>query len=528
MITIESALKVLKKYGYKSLDSQPYLYKNNKEIGINYSYIDSKYGITDRVISFRNDIDLDMFLKKYQWYKLNNKKYDVTLKLNNYEVSSPEVLYIRDNHVMTDDEMFNIDSYDKTKKKNKRLSHAKKKLIEAENLMEHYYLEKSIKEKFVDNFNSKENELRKYYVELQSLVDQYNKVTNPIEYEDITNKLEMSAIIESNISKLLAQFKEKLPNEEKLDKLISSIWDLNKDLELNESYMYALKYNDDVDEELRIVITKIDYMKELLSKKRTIFNVVNLKKVFENMDNQSTYESIYDDNFEDKYKMFIYNKYDVRDQINEFRLCEYLNNFKTNKTYDIAKNIQRCKDTQTKKEEYATMDVIQKELTKEFNTNLSEKEKSALILYVSLYRQLFDMIQRINNYEQLEISDLLSILSITDNYSNIMDECYKKVNKLLNDSNNKDIKKKIFKNIKFTSEEDFIMSLIDNLKVISKIDSKMTLKHNIKLYFTVNDIDKIDKEKIITTSSIIAPYMNSNNKNRIICANVKKGINILY
>ena len=73
MITFESALKVLKKYGYKSKDSQPYLYKNNKEIGINYSYIDDKYGITDRVISFRNDIDLDMFLKKYQWYKLNNK-----------------------------------------------------------------------------------------------------------------------------------------------------------------------------------------------------------------------------------------------------------------------------------------------------------------------------------------------------------------------------------------------------------------------------------------------------------------------
>ena len=73
MITFESALKVLKKYGYKSKDSQPYLYKNNKEIGINYSYIDEKYGITDRVISFRNDIDLDMFLKKYQWYKLNNK-----------------------------------------------------------------------------------------------------------------------------------------------------------------------------------------------------------------------------------------------------------------------------------------------------------------------------------------------------------------------------------------------------------------------------------------------------------------------
>jgi hypothetical protein len=137
------------------------------------------------------------------------------------------------------------------------------------------------------------------------------------------------------------------------------------------------------------------------------------------------------------------------------------------------------------------------------------------------------MIQRINNYDTLEISDLISLLNITDNYNNLMDECFKKVKGILEINKDKD-KKKLFKNIKFTSEEDFIKSLVDTLKVIAKINSKMNLKHNTKLYFTVNDIDNVDKEKIITTSSIISPYMNSNNKNRIICANVKKGINILY
>ena len=528
MITIESALKILKKYGYKSIDSQPYIYINNKEIGINYSYIDNKYGITDRVISFRNDTDLDAFLKKYQWYKLNNKKYDVKLKLNNYEVSSPEVLYIRDNHVMTDDEMFNIDSYDKTKKKNKRLSRTKKKLLEAQNLMKHYYIEKDIKEKYVSNFNSKENELRRNYIELQSLVDQYNKKSNPIEFIEFKNDFKMSLNIESNINQLLAQFSEKLPNEEKISKLITSIWDLNKDLELNEAYMYAVKYNDDVDEELRLTVTKLDYMRELLSKKRSLFKIVDLKKIFNNIDSTSTYESIYDDNFEDKYKSFIYSKYDVLDKINEFRLCEYLNNFKTNKAYDIEKNIQRCSEEQVKKVEFASMEEIQKDLSKEFNNNLNEKEKAALTLYVSLYRQLFDMIQRINNYDKLEISELINLLNITDSYNNIMDECYKKVKNIINESENKDIKKKIFKYIKFNSEEEFIKSLVDTIKVITKINSKMTLKHNVKLFFTVSDINNIDKEKIITTSSIISPYMNSNNKNRIICANVKKGINILY
>ena len=526
MITFESALKVLKKYGYKSKDSQPYLYKNNKEIGINYSYIDEKYGITDRVISFRNDIDLDMFLKKYQWYKLNNKKYDVKLKLNNYEISSPEVLYIRDNHVMTDDEMFNIDSYDKTKKKNNRLSHAKKKLIEAENLMNHYNNEKRIKEQFVNNFNAKENELRKSYIELQSLVDAYNRTKQEIEFEKFDNEFITPKIIEDNINELLIQFKEKLPNEEKLSKLTSSLWDLNKDLELNEAYMYALKYNDDIDEELRLTVTKIDYMKELLSKKRSIFKIVDLKKIFNNIDNTSTYESIYGDDFEEKYKTFIYSKYDVLDKIDEFRLCEYLNNFKTRKTYDIERNIKRCSQKTNKKNEYESMEVIQKELTKQYNSNLNEKEKTALTLYVSLYKPLFDLIQRINNYDTLETSELINLLNITDNYNSLMDECFTKVKELLKD--NKTIKTKLFKYIKFNNEEDFIKSLVNTLKVISKINNKLVLKHNTKVFFIVSDLDNINKEKIITTSSTISPYMNSNNKNRVISARLKKGINILY
>ena len=88
MLTLDSALRVFKKYGYNSKTVHPYLYENNKEVGVNYSYIDNKFGITERVVSFHNEIDLDLFLRRYQWYKLNGKKYDVSLKLNNYEVSN--------------------------------------------------------------------------------------------------------------------------------------------------------------------------------------------------------------------------------------------------------------------------------------------------------------------------------------------------------------------------------------------------------------------------------------------------------
>ena len=69
MLTKTSALKILKKYGYNSKSVHPYLYIKNKDIGINYSYIDNKYGIIERIKTFKNEGDLDFFLKKYHWFK---------------------------------------------------------------------------------------------------------------------------------------------------------------------------------------------------------------------------------------------------------------------------------------------------------------------------------------------------------------------------------------------------------------------------------------------------------------------------
>lgn len=529
MISFDSALKILKKYGYNSKTVHPYLYKNNNEIGVNYSYIDNKYGITERVVSFHNDIDLDLFLKKYQWYKLNGKKYNVKLKLNNYEVPNPEVLYIRNNHVMTDNEIFNIKTYDKTESKNLKLSHAKRLLLEAENLMNYYYQEKEIKAKYVKNLFNKENELQRYYLELQNLVDMYNVNNTHPSLEERKREFSTNLELESKINSKLSEYKKKLPKIDDINLLINDIWKLNKLLEANSYYMYALRYNDDVDEEMRLVVTKIDFMKELLSKKR--FKIIDLKKKFNSIDNQSTYESIYDDNFEDKYKNFINSKYDQKDKINEFRLAEYLNNFKTNKEYDIEKNVLRCqKELAEKVLTYdANIEDVYKDLIKQFNNNLNDEEKSALILYNSFYRELFEIIQRVDNFDKLSINELVGILNITDNFNSVYEECYTKIKELIDEKENKEVKNEVFKNINFDSKETFINSLIKTLNILININDKIKLKYNLKLYFSTNDFDSLGKDMFIYTSTIIAPYMiYKKNNYRVIAANVNKGINVLF
>lgn len=531
MITLESALRIFKKYGYNSKTVSPFLYKKNKDIGVCYSYIDDKYGITERIALFNNEYDLDNFFKKFQWYKLNGKQKNVSLKLNNYEIANPDVLYIRDNHVMTDEEMFNMDNYDKKQEKNKKLSHTKRLLVEADNLMERYYLEKEKISKYTNNLYSKERELRRYYLELQSLVDKYNHVDNSFQTSEDVKEIEFDVKQESELNGSLVAYHKKIPKEDILYSFIIKIWNLNKGLELNKDYMYALKVNDDIDEEMRIVVTKIDYMKEVLQKKKSIFRMISLKDKFDSIEKQSTYTSIYDSDFEKKYKEFIEKKYDVITKINEFRLTEYLNNFKTNKEYDIERNVERCRFSKDVKVEGYNSDTddIYKSLEKQFISNLNSDERAALILYTSIYHELFDMIMNVDDYENIEISKLMGLLNITDGFKKILDDCYQKVKNFIVLDENLDIRKSVFKNVNFDSDEKFVDSIKKNIIIISNINEKMTLKKNTRLYFAVNSLDDLDKDHFIVTSAIISPYLiKKNNDYSVLSCNVKKGIAVLF
>ena len=125
--------------------------------------------------------------------------------------------------------------------------------------------------------------------------------------------------------------------------------------------------------------------------------------------------------------------------------------------------------------------------------------------------------------------EIINLLNITNNFLPLYEECYTKVKKLLELEDNKDIKNTIFKDIFFTSKEEFIKSIINTIKTIININNKMVLKYNYKLYFCTNDFYSLGNDNFIHTSSIIAPYLiNKSNNYRVITANVKKGINVLF
>ena len=530
MITRDNALKIFKKYGYNSKSVHPYLYVCDKVIGINYSYIDDVFGIVERIATFKEENEMDLFLKKFQWYKLNGRVNNVHIELSNYEISNPHVMYIRNNHVMTDAEMFDIESFDKREAKNKKLSHTKRVIEEVQELMDYYYLKKEEFTKFINNHLNKKNELGRYYSELQLLINDYNGKKFDVEYKNKNITYEIKSDMEDKVNINLAKARSSKIKEEDAYKLLNDVWLLNKSLELNNNYLDALQHDDDLDEEMRLVITKIDYMKELLKKKCCFFKKVNLIKALNNIDSTSTYKSIYDTNFIDKFTLFVNDKYEAINKVNEFKLCEYLNDFVGNNEFDIARNIKKCSDelNDLSKENNMNFESIKEDLTKQFNNNLNEDEKNALILFTSIYHDLFEMIMQIQDYQSASISHIISLLNITDGFVEVYDRNYNLIRELLELDANKKIKNTVFKTIDFSNKNKFIESIRNNINLISNINDKIKFKYNFKLYFDTNNFNNLNNDKFIFTSNNINNFMNYKTNNRIIIANIKSEINVLF
>ena len=52
MFDVNSALNVMKKYGYDSTSLHPFLFKKDNSIGLCYSFVDDNFGILERIFLF--------------------------------------------------------------------------------------------------------------------------------------------------------------------------------------------------------------------------------------------------------------------------------------------------------------------------------------------------------------------------------------------------------------------------------------------------------------------------------------------
>ena len=131
----DSVLELLNKYGYSSITSHPYIYQFGETMGLCYSYVDEEYGYLERIKVCKNLEDMEEFLKAFKWVETNGKLRHVRMILDNYEGNNPKVMFLRNEKIMVEGEMYDIDNYDAKEAKRKDMDDVSKVVYEAGDLL---------------------------------------------------------------------------------------------------------------------------------------------------------------------------------------------------------------------------------------------------------------------------------------------------------------------------------------------------------------------------------------------------------
>ena len=135
MIEIDSALSLFNKYGYSSITTHPYIYQSGDSLGICYTYEDEDFGTLERIKVCKQLDEIKDFLEKQKWLESNAKNKRVRMILDNYESYNPKVIFLRNDKMMVQGEMADIDEYDRKEALRKSMDMASQLIYEAGDLL---------------------------------------------------------------------------------------------------------------------------------------------------------------------------------------------------------------------------------------------------------------------------------------------------------------------------------------------------------------------------------------------------------
>ena len=497
MIKDSDVLQIFKKYGFSSKNSFPYIYRINNGVGVCYRIDDSIYGNLERIALFNNIEELDLFLKRYSWYKKYKNKKHIRIVLNNYQVLFPSISYMIDDKLVFNND---IDKSIDEEKVMDDLSRYKNVAIE---LLKYYEHSKEQMEFYLNNYVLFVDDLkyRKYLLDKEIAL--YKKSKKKIEY---TNKkvLALKKVEDANIKK----FKNKIARARTIQdyqKIIKRIWDLNKSIETYDKYNDALldgifKYN-----EMLLVNKKIDYLINIKNKKHILPMGLNKKFKEIEIEYSNNLNKVYEDFIESDIKE-IERKYGVYDKLDELELSSYLKMSHGRKDFlEVTSQINRVKDSSKYTINYLNM-----------NYNLLDvEERNVLSLYNSKFKYLFDLILSIPDFDKWSNKKMVKYLDSIESVSRFKEEIDKLKLKIDLDINKK-VKEDYFSIICLDSFEKLVNSVVELLKVLKDINKKMILNDDMIFYFKIDSFDDLKNKYVY--------YLTSNKDDIVADVKINKGI----
>lgn len=537
MIDFDSALELMRKYGYSSTSVHPFIYKKGDTLGICYSYIDENYGILERVKFFDSLEVMEEFLKKITWVKTNGKANNVRMILDNYETVDPKVIFLRNEKIMVKGEMEDIEGFEARAAAQAKMDEVSKVILQAGNLLLVY---DDLKTRQIDYYSSViklRNEVRQKYFDLQTMVDDYNGVKSNKEVKflpDVSDTSGINLMMEVSAKDRYNQYKNSHPTMEEAKTFVKDVWDLNSNLESNINYYEKQAEENKIRNEERVVDAKLEYMKNLQAKGKTLFKE-DLGKAFRQINADCKKNSVeLSNNFIQEKIANATKKYSYYDELDFTKISDYLRESIQNTNYgDLAIKYAK-KDPSKMVEEKPTVKLplneIASHLTLEYNEKLNESEQAVLTLYNSKYRKLFDLILAIKDFNKKSITEIIKILNDNKDFSKIKTECFDIIQKRLILPVNMEVKNKYFKNINFDSFEMFIKSIVTELRRMKAINNKMLLNSDINLYFHIENIDLISSKYFLSlTNDINGVISQINDSNDLIALTLlKQDVPVLY
>ena len=533
MLDFNSALALMKKYGYNSASLHPFIYNKDNTIGICYSYVDENFGILERVFYFSSLEEMEQFLKEFKWCKEHGKENNVRMILDNYETVNPKVLYLRNEKVMVKDEMFNLEYYDQMEDQKEEMDKMSRILLEASNLVQYYDSNKQGQMDYFRMVLKKKNDLRQKYYDLQLRVDSFNKIEKDHQLRllpDILGDCGINEAMEIATKDRLSQYKAQNPSFEEAIDFIHDVWELNERLETNDFYFQTIKEENLINNETNVVDAKLALIDKINNQKFHPFGV-NLINRFRKINrNFKEKEQVITDEFLDNIKNNINLKYSKYEKLDYLNACDYLKEAMQNNNYDEL--VQRYSPKTVVVEETVRLpkDQVKKQMAEVYQQNLSVNEQAMLTLYNTRFKKLFEYILQIPDFANKQTSEVIQILNNYGDFSRIKKECYDELKNTLEEANNLKIKNSVFARIVFDSFDNFISSIVSELSNLLNVKNKMTLTSDLTLYFKLYSIEELNSKYIYPLTDDLNSLVGSikSDKEMIGLVLLKKDTPVLY
>ena len=488
----EELQKLMIKYGFYSLNKEPFLYDGRNGVGLSFTFRCPFYGTLTRLFIPKNQEEAEVFLRKYCWYKKNGQNYKVQIELNDYETELPEIFFTRDKRNLTFEEMQALEKKDQKEEPQKQKNYIQK--LKRSALLILGVIEKKIEiqNKTYQNLVKLTNQYQEKLYELNKQKQEYERLPLPMMPPE---KLSDETVDYHDQLRSLEQNIRQMNTETELTNYIKELTNFLKSLEVSESLIqnkYELIKKPIEIESLEQQIKEV----ELLKRKRGMFGKKeNLEEALEKVRKQSTLKEIvsfqtYHDNeikrIEEKYTLIP--DMDIR-TIGDF-FVEFDN-------LNIGEPILEID------EKNPSYELTMKKLESDFASR-SKEEQTILTLFHSMLKDIYDLSKSGKDTHALE-----EFIELMKNPNNIL------------------MKIKYFKNIDISSIENCRQSIQKELTRLATIEADELLT-DINVFF--KNSEKLEGSNILKTSNkrTLAPRDITSNNSVIYIAKLRKKAKVYF